>query len=66
MKTYFGTKPVTLKMKNENPQKELVITNNTLEKIKTYCKIICEKENNEIYGFLLNPKKRKDLSQSII
>lgn len=34
----------------------LWITKNTLNKIKAYSKIICEKGDIECYGFLLNPK----------
>ncbi len=40
---------------------ELVMTRNTFEKIKCYSKLICEKENLECYGFLLNLLEKNDL-----
>ncbi|MDD5192122.1 MAG: Mov34/MPN/PAD-1 family protein [Candidatus Nanoarchaeia archaeon] len=39
---------------------KLVITKNTLNKIKAYSKIVCEKGDIECYGFLLNPKSENN------
>lgn len=45
---------------NENIKNNLVITRKTLEKIRDYSRFVCEKRNIECYGFLLNPKDKKD------
>lgn len=39
---------------------KLAITQNTLNKIKAYSKIVCEKSERECYGFLLNKKSENN------
>lgn len=42
---------------------ELVITKNTLEKIRRYAALVCKEKNRnvECCGFLLNPKEKNDI-----
>ncbi len=46
-------------LKDVKEVENLTITRNTLEKIKAYAKIVCEKGEIECYGFLLNPKSER-------
>lgn len=49
-----------METKNDSGIKELTITKNTLKKIRDYSELVCEKGDIECYGFLLNPKSKKD------